>query len=226
MIHVMTEFTIVIFRPLYVHKSGLKSDSFHFFIHYKPRIAILEFQWMQMTWSGWPIQKYIFFINKRFHKNVRSKSLISRDTKGHNEAKIINIIIFILTSIYMYDKKMSTCPQTRIGEVFQILGGSGKVASVPNAPFISDSRISYFGHACPKLNLVLMSRLTGKYATQNLQNTYEIFSCLWTCWHITVISRNQNTVFRWFQPDCVASNHFLEMQCFDALWGLTGLFEK
>ena len=32
------------------------------------------------------------------------------------------------------------------------------------------SRISYFGHACPKLYFVLISRLTGKYATQDFQN--------------------------------------------------------
>ena len=48
----------------------------------------------------------------------------------------------------------------------------GNVASVPKALCISYSRISYFGHACPKINivLVLISRLTGKCATQNLKN--------------------------------------------------------
>ena len=49
---------------------------------------------------------------------------------------------------------VSTCP-------------CGNVASVPKAPFISYSRISYFGHACPKLNFVPSPRLTGKCATQN-----------------------------------------------------------
>ena len=39
------------------------------------------------------------------------------------------------------------------------------------ATFISYSRISYFRHACPKLNLVLISRLTGKRATQNVKKT-------------------------------------------------------
>ena len=38
----------------------------------------------------------------------------------------------------------------------KFLGSCGHVASVPKAPFISYSRISYFGHACPKLNFVLI----------------------------------------------------------------------
>ena len=45
-----------------------------------------------------------------------------------------------------------------IVEVFYTLGRCGNVASVPKAPFtcfISYSRISYFGHAWPKLNFVL-----------------------------------------------------------------------
>ena len=45
--------------------------------------------------------------------------------------------------------------------------GCGNIASVPKVPFISYSRIPYFGHVCPKLNLVLISRLTGKRATQH-----------------------------------------------------------
>ena len=48
-------------------------------------------------------------------------------------------------------------------EVFAIFGCCGNVASVSKAPLISYSRVSYFGHACPKLNLVLISRLIGKH---------------------------------------------------------------
>ena len=48
-------------------------------------------------------------------------------------------------------------------EVFSIFGCCGNVASVSKAPFISYSRVSYFGHACPKLNLVLISRLIGRH---------------------------------------------------------------
>ena len=45
------------------------------FIHYKPRIAvaILDLQWMKMTWSGWWMEKnYRNYINL-FHKKNRSK---------------------------------------------------------------------------------------------------------------------------------------------------------
>ena len=48
------------------------------------------------------------------------------------------------------------------------------VASVPKAPFISYSRISYFRHICPKINIVLFSRSTGKHAIQNLKNNNAI----------------------------------------------------
>ena len=67
----------------------------------------------------------------------------------------------------------------RIVKVFKILGCCGYVASVPKAPFISYSRISYFEHACPKINFVLISRLTDKCAAQDLKNLRN--SSLWTC---------------------------------------------
>ena len=59
--------------------------------------------------------------------------------------------------------------------IILILGSCGNVARVAKAPFIIYSCISYCGHACPKLNFVLMSRLllTGKCATHNLK-TYAI----------------------------------------------------
>ena len=58
--------------------------------------------------------------------------------------------------------------ELELREFFLILGRCGNVASVPKIPFISNSRISYFEHACPKLIIfVLLSRLTGKFATQN-----------------------------------------------------------
>ena len=53
---------------------------------------------------------------------------------------------------------------------------------MPKAPFISYSCISYFGHACLNLNIVSISLLTGKCATQNLKNVRN--SCVWTCSHI------------------------------------------
>ena len=59
-------------------------------------------------------------------------------------------------------------------ETFYILGCRVNLANVPKASFISYCRISYFRHACSKLNLVIISRLTGKRATQNLKKTYEI----------------------------------------------------
>ena len=52
-----------------------------------------------------------------------------------------------------------------------------------------------FLFACPKLNFVIISRLTGKRATQNFK-TYAI-SSLWTCSHLMAILRrqNKNTIF-------------------------------
>ena len=58
------------------------------------------------------------------------------------------------------------------------------------APFISYFCISYFGHACPKLNLVLISLLTGKRATQNLKKTYAIL--VYEYADMMNISRSQN----------------------------------
>ena len=56
-----------------------------------------------------------------------------------------------------------------MAEVFYIFGCCGNVESVPKALFISYSRISPFGHVCPKLNFGLISRSTGKCAAQNLK---------------------------------------------------------
>ena len=64
-------------------------------------------------------------------------------------------------------------------EVFSILGCYGNVASVPKAPFISHSRISYFGYACPKLNFILISHLAGKCATQYAILVYGHVHILW-----------------------------------------------
>ena len=45
-------------------------------IHYKPRIAvaILDMQWMKMTWSGSQMKK-ILLLFKQFHKYLRYKNL-------------------------------------------------------------------------------------------------------------------------------------------------------
>ena len=51
-----------------------------------------------------------------------------------------------------------------------MLGCCVNIASVPKAPCISCSRFFYFGHGCPKLNLVLISRLAGQRAPQNFNN--------------------------------------------------------
>ena len=61
------------------------------------------------------------------------------------------------------------------------LGCCGNVASVPKAPYISYSRISYFGHACPKLNFVFISLLTGP-STKPRATLYESVNlCLYFC---------------------------------------------
>ena len=52
---------------------------------------------------------------------------------------------------------------------------------LPKSPFISYSCIPYFGHACLKLNLVLLSLLTGEYATRNLKYLRNSSTSLWTC---------------------------------------------
>ena len=44
----------------------------------------------------------------------------------------------------------------------------GNVTSVPTAPFITVIlAFLFFGHACPKLNFVFISGLTGKRLEQN-----------------------------------------------------------
>ena len=54
---------------------------------------------------------------------------------------------------------------------------------MPKAPFTSYSRISYFGHARPKLNLVPINCLTGKRTTKIFLNTILVYGngdILWT----------------------------------------------
>ena len=57
---------------------------------------------------------------------------------------------------------------------FKFLVCCGNLASVPKATVITYFRISYFGHASPKLNLDLISR-----AIQNVKDLRN--SSLWTC---------------------------------------------
>ena len=57
---------------------------------------------------------------------------------------------------------------------FKFLVCCGNLASVPKATVINYFRISYFEHASPKLNLVLISR-----AIQNVKDLR--ISSLWTC---------------------------------------------
>ena len=52
------------------------------------------------------------------------------------------------------------------------------------------SSILYFEHAYPKLNFVLISPLTGKCATQNLNKNLGN-SSQWTCSHLMSILRSQ-----------------------------------
>ena len=66
-----------------------------------------------------------------------------------------------------------------VHRVFLNLCYCGNVGSVQKTLIISDSCISYFGHVCLKLNLLLISRLTVKCATQNLKNLRN--SSLWIC---------------------------------------------
>ena len=54
------------------------------------------------------------------------------------------------------------------------------VSSITESPVISSYfRLSYFGHRCMKLDLVLISILTGKYSTGNLKDVCK--SSLRTC---------------------------------------------
>ena len=104
-------------------------------------------------------------LQRRHLLNPRSPCLEAR-LKRHNQAKIIKKSVFLFWLLNM-DIICEHIHRLEFAEVFYISGCCGNVASVPKAPFISYSRISYFGHACPKLNLLLVSRLTGKCATQN-----------------------------------------------------------
>ena len=78
---------------LYVHKGGLKPDSFHFnpfkpeftiviFIHNKPRIAvaILGLLWMKMIWCGWKSKENCHVLVNQFH--FHSKTLGCRKIKS------------------------------------------------------------------------------------------------------------------------------------------------
>ena len=47
--------------------------------------------------------------------------------------------------------------------------------------YLRYSRISYFGHACPKLNFVPMSRSTVEGAAQNLKNVRDSSLCKPIC---------------------------------------------
>ena len=53
------------------------------FIHYKPRIAvaILDLQWMKMTWCGLKIKENYHLLINQFHGNFRSKTLSCRKIK-------------------------------------------------------------------------------------------------------------------------------------------------
>ena len=54
------------------------------FIHYKPRIAaaILDLQWMKMTWCGLKIKENYHVLVNHFHWNFRSKTLSCRKIKS------------------------------------------------------------------------------------------------------------------------------------------------
>ena len=53
------------------------------FIHFKPRIAvaILDLQWMKMTWSGWQMKKILLFL-KQFQENCRYKTTRFQEIKS------------------------------------------------------------------------------------------------------------------------------------------------
>ena len=75
--------------------------------------------------------------------------------------------------------------------------------SVPKTSFISYSCICYFGHACQKINLVIIYLLTGKWATQNLKKHTQFMSMnmLTSYGHIKEPDKNDDC---WY--DCVAFN--------------------
>ena len=70
------------------------------FIHYKPRIAvaILDWQWMKMTWSGWQMKKILLFL-KQFHDNFRYKT-----TRFQEGLKGWTHILFPVSVIRLTDK--------------------------------------------------------------------------------------------------------------------------
>ena len=146
----------------------------------------VEFEWFTLQHRNYPRVKTVgthpdfqlFFIPMvRQSGSPNSSSIV---IKRHNHAKNhlqANILFSLLdmSTICEHDHRLELWVY-----VFWILGCW--------APFISYARISYIRHAYRKLNVVLISRLTGKRA-QNLNS-------LWTCCHIIDISRTMN-IFAW-----------------------------
>ena len=59
------------------------------FIHYKPRIyvAILDLQWMKMTWSGWQMKKNILLLLKQSHESFHCKTPSFRKLSRYSEVQ-------------------------------------------------------------------------------------------------------------------------------------------
>ena len=87
--------------------------------------------------------------------------------KAIHQAEIIKKSVFLFW-LFIMAIRCEQVHRLELRKFFLFLGCCGKVASVPKVPSISYSPISYFGHARPKLICVLISCLTGKFATRNL----------------------------------------------------------
>ena len=89
--------------------------------------------------------------------------------KRHNQAKIIRKAVFLFWLLYMAiryelykEEEFSKCGSTfNFGLLWQRI----KYAESHIYQLFS----YFFGHACPKLDFVLIPRLTGKCATRNLK---------------------------------------------------------
>ena len=114
--------------------------------------------------------------------------------KRHNQAKIINKSVLLFSFFNMAIR----CEPDHSLELQRSFNFGAAVATwqVCRKQHLSVIPVFfYFGHASPKLYFVLISSITGKCSTQNLENVRD--SSLWTCWHNMAISRgqNKNTVF-------------------------------
>ena len=111
--------------------------------------------------------------------------VVTQELKRHNQAKIIKNQYFYFSFLTWAVRR------EHVGiQVFLNFGLLWQRSKCDERPIYEYFHISYFGHACSKLNFVLISRITGKCATQSFKNFRN--SSLWICSYFMVILRNQN----------------------------------